>query len=236
MKISDFKSKKVLIVFPHPDDDTFTIGGLLQLFEQNNVEYNVLTLTKGGAGKSCIDLEGKNISEVREGEYRKALNQMRLKLSHFHLLDFEDGKLIETTTEIENFLAMYMDNVKPDILITYDNSGMTGHPDHIIISKILFELAKSKDVDLYFFAVNFLEKLYNMSSKTKDNFQKITDQIAVPFNFRVNQYKALLDHKSQFGTLKYRIIFLMFLLFRSDSFHKVDFTREYKFRFEQFDI
>lgn len=236
LSIEELKSKKVLIVYPHPDDDTYTLGGFLQLMNENNVDFKVITLTKGGAGKSFVDLTNTNISAVRTGEYFDAIREMSLRPNKFLLLDYTDSKLRESKDEISKYLEDFITNDKTDIVITYDNSGMTGHPDHIVISQILFEISKKKKLDLYYFALDGFLRFMNRTTKTAKNFQDATDSIYIPFRLRWNQYHALISHKSQFGILKYKIAFLTFLFHSSVNFHKVDFSKNYNFDFVPFDI
>jgi len=133
----------LLAVFAHPDDETFRCGGMLALLARRGVQVNVLTATRGEAGM-CGEpklLNAKELAEVREQELQCACNVLGIRPPKF--LDYLDGKLneVDEVDAIARILAVTRE-LRPQILLTWPADGLSGHPDHIAVSRwtsVVFE-------------------------------------------------------------------------------------------------
>jgi len=126
----------LLAVFAHPDDETFRPGGTLALLARRGVRVEALTFTHGEAG-SCGDpplCAPEELSAVRERELRCACAALGVQPSR--LLDFADGHLQEADSEtmIAHILSV-VNEVKPQILLSFGPDGLSGHPDHIAVGQ-----------------------------------------------------------------------------------------------------
>ena len=126
----------LLAVFAHPDDETFRPGGTLALLARNGVRVETLTFTRGEAG-SCGDPPLCTIADlpaVRERELRCAC--AALSIQPPHLLDYADGHLQEADTEmmIAHILSIVNEN-KPEIWLSFGSDGLSGHLDHLAVSR-----------------------------------------------------------------------------------------------------
>jgi len=126
----------VLAVFAHPDDVTFRCGGMLALLARYGVRVQVLTATRGGAG-SCGDpplCTPGELPTVRERELRCAC--VALGIEPPRLLDYRDGTLAEVDEEeaVEQVLAVIRE-LRPQVLLTWPPDGLSGHPDHMAVSR-----------------------------------------------------------------------------------------------------
>jgi LmbE family N-acetylglucosaminyl deacetylase len=124
----------LLAVFAHPDDETFRPGGTLALLARQGVQVKILTFTHGEAG-SCGDpplCTSDELPVVRERELRSACAALGIRPPH--LLDYHDGRLPESDAEtmIEHILFV-VENVRPQILLSFGPDGLSGHPDHIAV-------------------------------------------------------------------------------------------------------
>ena len=125
---------RLLAVFAHPDDETFRPGGTLALLARQSVRVEVLTFTHGEAG-SCGDpalCAPEELSAVRERELRCACAALGVQPSR--LLDYADGHLQEADSEtmIAHILSV-VNEVKPQVLLSFGPDGLSGHPDHIAV-------------------------------------------------------------------------------------------------------
>jgi len=133
--------KNLVCVFAHPDDESFGPGGTIAKFSK---KYNVyiLSATKGDAGQSSI--RSKNLGEVRSEELKKAAKILGVKKVYF--LGFKDGTLNNNiyhklASKIEEKLKI----LKPEIVLTFEPQGISGHIDHITISMVtMFAVQKLK--------------------------------------------------------------------------------------------
>lgn len=138
--------KSLLAVFAHPDDETFRCGGTLALLAQRGVRVHVLTATRGQAG-SCGDppLCGRDeLPDVRQRELQSACAALGIEPPR--LLDYQDGQLADADrgTIIAEILAV-VDQVQPQVMLTFGEDGLSGHPDHIAIGQHAAEAFRRAD-------------------------------------------------------------------------------------------
>src|SRR5437588_10362368 len=132
---------RVLVIFPHADDEAMTCGGFLHRVSGGGNAVTLVLLTKGerGTSNSTLDVSLKDI-RTREAQAVTAI----LGISRFIQEDFGDGDLHDKKQELTTFIDMTIEQEKPDLLITYDLAGFYGHADHITCSEIITELKKSR--------------------------------------------------------------------------------------------
>ena len=144
--LDETKNKKLLVIFPHPDDETVMSAGLIQAALARKWNVRVVSLTHGEAGKIHINCNGKSLKEIRKHEFLRAMEKLRVTDSHVHA--FPDGRLKDTKLPWRDLLKTEISSFKPGIIVTYDPTGITGHPDHIVlsyeISQLLYDLKKNK--------------------------------------------------------------------------------------------
>lgn len=127
---------RLLAIFAHPDDETFRPGGTLALLAQQGVRVEVLTFTHGEAG-SCGEpplCTPDELPSVRERELRCASDALGIERPH--LLDYTDGHLHESNAEtmIVKILSI-INEVRPQVLLSFGPDGLSGHPDHIAVGQ-----------------------------------------------------------------------------------------------------
>jgi len=149
--------RSLLAVLAHPDDETFRCGGALALLARQGVRVQVLTATSGQAG-SCGDppqCRPESLGMVREAELHSACAALGLEPPI--LLDYQDSALAQVSdAEAVNRIMAVMQEVRPQVLLTWPPDGLSGHPDHMAVSRwttLIFEqaarLAPEAPVALY---------------------------------------------------------------------------------------
>lgn len=203
---------KVIFIFAHPDDETFSSGGTIALLTKRGVEVKLITATRGEKGQLGDPpiCEGEELGKVREKELRKAAKV--LGISRIYFLHFIDGSLSRLPkNQISNKILKVFIKENPDIVITFNEEGGSLHPDHIQISesatdafKKYLKIAK-KHVRLYYSAMprSFVEKLrsegldYRVFGKIKGTSDsEITTVIDISDTIDI-KVKALKCHKTQ---------------------------------------
>lgn len=140
--------KTLLCVVAHPDDETFGAGGTLIHAVAEEAKVVTVCATRGEAGEIMdrSNASPETLAAVRELEYRKAGHIMGV--SESVLLGYRDSGMAGTPENedpnafiqqsqeqvIADIVAV-MERVKPDVVITMDEGGGYGHPDHIFASK-----------------------------------------------------------------------------------------------------
>ena len=149
-----YSGYRVLLVHAHPDDETINNGATMALYAALGAQVTLITCTRGEEGEVLIpelthlaSSETDSLGDHREIELANAMKA--LGVSDFRFLAEGKGKYRDSGmmgTEPNNrpdvfwqadledaadHLVKVIDEVKPHILITYDEIGGYGHPDHI---------------------------------------------------------------------------------------------------------
>jgi len=122
----------LLAVFAHPDDESFAAGGTLAKYAAEGVLVAIVSATRGEAG-----IRGVGAAEaalIRESELRRAAAE--LGVSRVHFLDYRDGTLPEVDSdEAVSRLMALLRELCPQVVITFGRDGISGHPDHVTVSR-----------------------------------------------------------------------------------------------------
>jgi N-acetylglucosamine malate deacetylase 2 len=117
----------VLVVCAHPDDESFGLGGILTAFVGQGTRTAVLCFTHGEA--STLNATEDDLATVRSQEFARAAEV--LGVSRSELLGYPDGHLAEQQLpELTAHIVRMANEVGADLLLTFDEGGITGHPDH----------------------------------------------------------------------------------------------------------
>jgi len=202
---------KVIFVFAHPDDESFSSGGTIAKLVKEKHIVRLITATKGEAGQRGDPLikPDEPIGKVREEELKKAAKI--LGISEICFLGFIDGTLKDKEKGLEKKISEIIKKENPDIVITHDKRGGSNHPDHKAVSRCttnVFNRYKDtvkKHVHLYHTAnprsnVNKIEKLgfaYTAFGKVRGvPDEDITTVVHIEKTFEI-KIKALMAHKTQ---------------------------------------
>lgn len=134
----------LLCVHPHPDDESIACGGVLARAVAEGVRTVVVTCTGGEVGENLagIELGDLTLVEHRRRELAEAI--AILGVADHRLLGYRDSGMVGTVdnehpecfhrADLEEAavrLATIVREVRPDALVSDDENGTYGHPDHI---------------------------------------------------------------------------------------------------------
>lgn len=197
MKIGN---KKVLCVFAHPDDESFGPGGTIAMLSSLGCEIHLMCATKGQLGANNGDDE---TSLVRERELLKAAEILGIHQVEFG--DFEDGKLCnQQLGELEKFVSAKILKFRPDLIMTFDLSGVSGHLDHMAVASAVtksFNQTKvAKSLYYYCLPIERTDKIddyfvFFPDGRKRDEIDEVID-VSEWYETRIKAMKA---HESQIG-------------------------------------
>lgn len=145
------KDITIMAVHAHPDDEVVFTGGTLALHHDRGVRTVLVTATGGEEGEiHDPDLDAEEarprLGKIRQGELQKAVDL--LGIDHLEMLGYRDSGMVDTEAnknpdnfhnadpeEVTAKLVALVRKYRPQILITYDEFGAYGHPDHIACNK-----------------------------------------------------------------------------------------------------
>lgn len=210
---------RLLISYAHPDDESFGNGGLIAKYVAQGTAVHLLCATDGDVGTIPDHMQGQyaTIRELRLAELACA-NQV-LKFAQMHLLHYKDSGMMGSPTtddkaclwwqwqhhpdDVLRRVVTVIRQVRPQVILTFNQYGGYGHPDHIAIQRATtqaFNLAGDPNYHtegvspyqpqkLYYSSLpNRLLKLYIYSMKLRG-----IDTTRVGANQDVN-FDAIIEH------------------------------------------
>jgi LmbE family N-acetylglucosaminyl deacetylase len=162
----DLTGTRIVAVFAHPDDEAFTIGGVLSAFTDRGATVTLICATRGEQGEIAHPslATPENLGEVREQELLDAA--AILGIYDIRYLDFRDSGMYGTdsnqdpaafirqpTEDVARKLADILSDIRPDVVFTFSEEGAYLHPDHIHIHESVVaahELSPELIPHLYF--------------------------------------------------------------------------------------
>lgn len=142
--LDKIQNKKLLVIFPHPDDETVMAAGLIQHALHNNWQVKVVCVTNGTLGRINVHGQGRSMVQIRREELNQAMKA--LGVSDLEFWKYCDGKLKDEDTwktQVNDSIKSY----KPSLIVTYGPSGVSGHPDHLALGKYIFELQQQERLE-----------------------------------------------------------------------------------------
>lgn len=119
--------RSLLAIFAHPDDESLACGGLLARCAQAGARVSLLCLTRGEHGPGG---DPHTLGETRARELHEAARV--LGVHDVTMLEHEDGMLPWVDrAALEADIGAAIRRTAPDVVVTFDEDGLYGHPDHI---------------------------------------------------------------------------------------------------------
>ncbi|MFD2761235.1 bacillithiol biosynthesis deacetylase BshB2 [Lentibacillus juripiscarius] len=122
--------KHVVVIFPHPDDESFGAAGTIARFREQGVPVTYLCGTLGEMGRnmgSPAFANRETLPAVRKEELINACSKLDLDL---RMLGYRDKTVeFENKQEVAENLKRHLDELEPSLVITHYPEYAV-HPDH----------------------------------------------------------------------------------------------------------
>lgn len=233
--LGEITNKKLLVVFPHPDDESVMAGGIILRAIKAGFQVTVLTLTEGNNGKIFGNGKGRSLAEIRRAEMAEAMS--RLGVVDWIMWKFGDGKLRRTNKWRER-LGSFLMETNPGLVVSYDFSGISGHPDHIAAAVEIFRTVKKmKNTRLFWASFKGSMKEKAVERRIEKYLQKPKFILEMSMEESFSKWWAVFAHKSQNlrGFLGSPWWYLMFSA-RTEWYSEADFGKKYKYKYVGFKI
>ena len=142
----------LMLVHAHPDDESIGTGGIIAKYAAEGVHTILVTCTRGELGdiqnaEFIPPRPGMTMTEIRDMEMATALDI--LKVGEFHCLEYRDSGMAGTQgnddpralaradiNEAAGRLVKIIRDKQPHVVVTYDETGIYRHPDHVMAHKV----------------------------------------------------------------------------------------------------
>lgn len=150
--MSSASSQAILILSPHPDDETFGCGGTVKLLSNSGARLDVLYMTRGELGletpETATSEAQEQLKEVRETEARAACRLLGVRQVDF--LDGRDSQLAEQPELAGQIQARLRSGRYNRVFCPWPREK---HIDHVstfrLLQRALWDYAKPIQVWLY---------------------------------------------------------------------------------------
>jgi N-acetyl-1-D-myo-inositol-2-amino-2-deoxy-alpha-D-glucopyranoside deacetylase len=147
----------VLFVHAHPDDESMGTGGTIARLVAEGIRVDLVTCTDGAEGEihdPTLDPEEARprLASIRADELACSVAALGGGAVHQHLLGYRDSGMMGTEAnghpdcfwqadveEATRRLVEIVREARPSAIVSYDENGNYGHPDHINAARIARE-------------------------------------------------------------------------------------------------
>ncbi|MEI6405937.1 MAG: N-acetyl-1-D-myo-inositol-2-amino-2-deoxy-alpha-D-glucopyranoside deacetylase [Actinomycetes bacterium] len=158
-------SRSLLLVHAHPDDETINNGATMAKYAAEGINVTLVTCTRGEEGEVLVPGLSHLASSVedglgvhREGELREAMHILGIADHRFlgaPERQWRDSGMMGSEPnnrkdvfwqadldEAAGYLVAIIREIQPQVLVTYDEFGGYGHPDHIQAHRVAMRAAE----------------------------------------------------------------------------------------------
>ena len=150
----------LMCVHAHPDDESSSTGGTLAKYAEEDVLTSLIVATKGEEGEirdpQLNMAPWQSLGVIRSQKELKLATAV-LRIGFVNFLGYRDSGMAGTDSnghasafcnadieEAARRLVLNVRKLRPQVLVTYNENGGYGHPDHIMCNRVTqaaFELA-----------------------------------------------------------------------------------------------
>ncbi len=163
--MNQLASHRLLLVHAHPDDETINSGATMAGYISQGAAVTLITCTRGEEGEVLVPAlahlaadQDNSLGKYREGELAVAMKE--LGVTDYHFLgvptrEYRDSGMMGTPPnenpdsfwkadldEAAEQLVTIIRDRKPQVLLTYDDFGGYGHPDHVKAHQVAMRAAQ----------------------------------------------------------------------------------------------
>ena len=217
----NYRGYRMLLVHAHPDDETINNGATMAMYAALGAEVTLITCTRGEEGEVLIPElahlaanQSDALGPHREIELADAMRALGVRDHRFlgtESLKFRDSGMMGTepnnrpdvfwqaqVDSAADLLVTVIDEIKPHVLITYDEFGGYGHPDHIQAHRVAMRASEKSEWQIPKIYWNVMPKSVIQSGidamkKVGSDFMGVESADELPFAKDDSFVHALID-------------------------------------------
>ena len=163
----------LMCVHAHPDDEAISTGGILARYAAEGFETILVTCTNGELGDAPDGAKPGQPGHTEQAIVALRRSELEtscavLGVGHLELLGYHDSGMMgwpqndapkafwhADLDEAAGRLSQLMARYRPQVVVTYDEKGFYGHPDHIQANRVTVAAIERSEIPdkLYYTAV-----------------------------------------------------------------------------------
>jgi LmbE family N-acetylglucosaminyl deacetylase len=168
--------KRILAIFPHPDDEV-TVAGTVMGLKAAGHQVTLVCFTRGEKGNAANIPTEQELARLRTGEMQQSAQI--LGVDSLIQFDYADGGMDELGLDsLMKVVHALIQNQTSDVLLSYDSKvGLYGHSDHRLTGEAVEQVflanrGKSDFAPQQLFQVTLSKKQIEVALKLSAGFQK----------------------------------------------------------------
>jgi N-acetyl-1-D-myo-inositol-2-amino-2-deoxy-alpha-D-glucopyranoside deacetylase len=122
--------RRLLALFPHPDDEAYAAGGLLARCARAGAAVELVCATRGERGTDRTGAaDGARLAALRTHELAASCRALGIDPPRF--LDLPDGELAAADRTAVDLLSEELQHTRPHVVVTLGSDGVYANLDHM---------------------------------------------------------------------------------------------------------
>lgn len=150
-----WSDRSILVLAPHPDDESLGCGGLIALAARRGCRIRLIFMTDGAASHpGSLEYPPNRLRELREQEAVAAAALLGVPPDHVRFLRWPDGSLPTRGQAAERLVAILAKEIRAQRIETIFSTWiLDGHPDHVATAKLARRAARRGGARLYYYPI-----------------------------------------------------------------------------------
>ena len=142
-RTSTVTNGRLMVLAPHPDDETLACGVTIQRTLDRGNEVTVVVASDGRYGdpESVVP---ERMATIRKGELARATAVLGVSSSHLIMLGFEDATLSDHEDALAESIQEIIEINRPDVVISPCPWDL--HPDHAALGRVARTIVEGRSV------------------------------------------------------------------------------------------
>lgn len=153
-RIENLSNKTILVFTPHPDDETFSMGGTLSYLAYNKNDIHIVIYTNDNKGSKDLTMTREHLARIRRAEEEKSCDILGIPAENIHWLGYDDGDLEYADPQIlRGQISRLIKIYKPDVIFAPDpgTTWVQWHKtDHRMAAQITTDAFIASEWHLYY--------------------------------------------------------------------------------------